>query len=95
MSDSILYNFAANASSLDDINGHINAIQEVKNDIDNLFTSLLSVYEGEGATELKVVQTKISAMLEDSLNDATNTQQLAQDQQDAMQALDRANAAAF
>jgi hypothetical protein len=95
MSDSIFYNFGSNASSLDDINGSLQAIQEVRSDIDNMFTTLLSVYEGDGATAMNQAHQKISAMLDDAINDASNTQKLAQDQQDAMQALDRANASAF
>jgi hypothetical protein len=91
----ILYNFGANNSSLDDINGHISAIHEVRADIDNVFGLLATVYEGEGAAALGQAHQKFSAMLEDALNDSTNTQKFAQDQQDAMQALDRANAAAF
>jgi flagellar hook-basal body complex protein FliE len=95
MSDHIQYNFAANNSSLDDINGHISGIQEVRSDIDNVFQILGTVYEGEGATALNQAHQKFSAMLDDALNNASNTQKFAQDQQDAMQALDRANAAAF
>ena len=91
----ILYNFAANNSSLDDINGNISGIQEVRSDIDNVFNILATVYEGEGATALGQAHQKFSAMLDDALNNASNTQKFAQDQQDAMQALDRANAAAF
>ncbi len=94
MSD-ILYNFAANNSSLDDVHSNLAAIQEVRADIDNVFRILATVYEGDGATALGQAHQKFSAMLDDALNDATNTQKFAQDQQDAMQALDRANAAQF
>ncbi|WP_101951165.1 hypothetical protein [Mycobacterium sp. 3519A] len=91
----ILYNFAANNASLGDISGNIQAIQEVRADIDNIFNALSTVYEGEGAMALNQAHMKVSAMLDDALNDASNTQKFAQDQQDAMQSLDRANAAAF
>jgi len=91
----IQYNFALNHQSLTDVTHNINAIQEVRTDIDNVFTTLLSVYEGDGATALNQAHQKVSAMLDDALNDASNTQKFAQDQQDAMQSLDRANAAAF
>ena len=50
MADNILYNFGANAGSLGDINGMLNNIQEVRQDISSIFTTLMSVYEGEGAT---------------------------------------------
>jgi uncharacterized protein YukE len=91
----ILYNFGANNASLDDINGHINAIREVSGDIDSIFNTLASVYEGEGATALNAAHQKVSAMLDEHLNNTATTQSQALDQQQAMQALDRANAAQF
>jgi uncharacterized protein YukE len=91
----ILYNFSANNSSLDDINSNISGIQEVRSDIDNVFNILGTVYEGDGATALAQAHQNVSNMLDDALNDASSTQKSAQDQQDAMQALDRANAASF
>jgi flagellar hook-basal body complex protein FliE len=94
MSD-ILYNFGSNISSLEEINGMIQSIQEVRTDIDSIFTTLESVYEGQGAMGLNQARTEISNMLDEALNNTANTQKQAQDQQDAMQALDRANAADF
>jgi hypothetical protein len=91
----MLYNFAAKNSSLDDINGHLSATKVVRSDIDNVFNIVGTVYEGEGATALGQAHQKFSAMLDDSLNNASNTQKFAQDQQAAMQALDRATTAAF
>ena len=91
----ILYNFAANNSSLGDINSSISAIQEVRSDIDSIFQTLMSVYEGQGAEALNQAHVKVSGMLDEALNNTANTQKQAQDQQDAMQALDRANAASF
>jgi len=91
----ILYNFAANNSSLHDVNSNLQAIQEARSDIDNVFSILATVYEGDGATAMNQAHQKVSAMLDDAVNDAANTQKFASDQQDAMQALDRANAAQF
>jgi uncharacterized protein YukE len=91
----ILYNFAANNSALTDITGYIQAIGQTREDIDGIFNTLSTVYEGEGAAALNVARTKVSTMLEEVLNDIHRSQQQAQDQQDAMQALDRANAADF
>lgn len=91
----ILYNFGANNASLEDINGRIQAIQEVRADIDSIFNILASVYEGEGAASLHQAHIRVSTMLDEALNTTANTQQQALDQQAAMQALDRANAAAF
>jgi uncharacterized protein YukE len=95
MADDIHYDFGANAGSLTDINGMLNNIHEVRQDISSIFTTLLSVYEGEGAAALGAAHQKIDGMLEEALNTTVNTQKQAQDQQDAMQALDKANAAAF
>jgi uncharacterized protein YukE len=94
MSD-ISYDFASNASSLDDVNARLNDIQEVRSDISGLFQTLASVYEGDGATALQAAHQKIDAMLEEALNNTTNTQHQAQLQQEAMQSLDRANAGDF
>jgi hypothetical protein len=91
----ILYNFGANNSSLDDVNSNINAVQEVRSDINNLFSVLATVYEGAGATALNQAHQNISNMLDDMLNNMAITQQQAQDQQATMQALDNQNAAAF
>lgn len=91
----ILYNFNANTTSIGDVNSNLAGVQAAKDDITNVFTILATVYEGEGATALLQAHNKVNAMLDDALNDASNTQKFAQDQQDAMQALDRANAAAF
>jgi hypothetical protein len=91
----ILYNFAANNSSLDDVNSNINAIQEVQSDITNLFNVLATVYEGAGAAALNQAHQSINSMLEDMLNNMAITQKQASDQQAAMQALDQQNASAF
>jgi hypothetical protein len=91
----ILYNFASNNASLGDINGHIQAIQAVRGDIDGIFNTLATVYEGDGATAMNQAHLKVSAMLDETLTNTGATQKSAQDQQDAMQALDRANASAF
>jgi ElaB/YqjD/DUF883 family membrane-anchored ribosome-binding protein len=93
--DGILYNFGANAGHLEDITGMTNAIQDVREDIQTIFTTLAEVYEGEGALALNQAHQEVNNMLEEALNTTVNTQKQAQDQQDAMQAMDRANAAAF
>ncbi|OKH85599.1 hypothetical protein EB75_19710 [Mycobacterium sp. ST-F2] len=93
--DGILYNFGANAGHLEDITGMTNAIQEVREDIHTIFTTLAEVYEGDGAAALTQAHQEVNNMLEEALNTTVNTQKQAQDQQDAMQAMDRANAAAF
>jgi uncharacterized protein YukE len=91
----ILYNFAQNNASLDDVNSNIQGIQEVRGDIDSIFNTLASVYEGEGAQALNQAHLRVSQMMDDALNTTAHTQQQALDQQSAMQAMDRANAGSF
>ncbi|SUA31514.1 Uncharacterised protein [Mycolicibacterium fortuitum] len=93
--DGILYDFGANAGHLEDITGMANAIQEVRQDIQQIFQALGEVYTGEGATALNTAHHEVDNMLDEALNTVVVTQKQAQDQQDAMQAMDRANAAAF
>ncbi|WP_396912346.1 hypothetical protein [Mycolicibacterium sp.] len=71
------------------------AIQEVGADIQSIFQALSTVYEGDGATALNQAHQEVNNMLDEALNTVVNTQKQAQDQQDAMQAMDKANAAAF
>ena len=95
MTDHILYNFEANSASLDDVNSLLNGIQEVRSDIGNLFNVLGSVYEGAGAVALQQAHQGLDSMLDDVLQNMSATQKQAQDQQQAMQALDQQNASAF
>ena len=94
-SGQILYNFGANAGHLEDITGMAQAIQEVRGDIQTIFQTLAQVYEGEGAIALNQAHQEVNTMLDETLNTSVNTQKQAQDQQDAMQAMDRANAGSF
>ncbi|BBX39888.1 hypothetical protein [Mycobacterium simiae] len=94
-SDHIQYNFAANNASLDDLTSMVSGIQEVRSDINNLFSVLATVYEGAGADALSQAHQNLDAMLDDVLNNMAVSQQQAQAQQAAMQALDAQNAAAF
>lgn len=95
MSDQILYNFGANNASLSDINSLVGAIGQVREDVNQLFSTLATVYEGAGATALQQAHANLDGMLEDVLNNTNVTQQQASEQQEAMQALDNQNAAAF
>ena len=95
MGQPINYNFASNNQSLDDINSMINAIQEVRQDISNLFNVLGDVYGGAGASALNQAHQNLNNQLDDVLNNTAITQQQAMQQQATMQALDQSNAAAF
>ena len=72
-----------------------NSIQEVREDIQSIFQALSSVYEGDGAAALNQAHQEVNGMLDEALNTVVNTQKQAQDQQDAMAAMDKANASAF
>jgi uncharacterized protein YukE len=91
----ILYNFAQNNASLEDVSGAVQAIQDVRADIASIFNTLATVYEGAGSVALNQAHVKVSEMMDEALNNVARTQQQAMDQQAAMQAMDRANASSF
>lgn len=91
----ILYNFAQNNASLEDVGSSVQAIQDVRADISSIFNTLATVYEGEGSVALNQAHIKVSGMMDEALNNVARTQQQAMDQQAAMQAMDRANAGSF
>ena len=95
MSDMIHYNFSTNHQHLGDIDTHISGIHHAKDEINSLFKVLKGIYTGEGATAMQDAHNNIDSMLDDVLQDMAITQQQAQEQQHAMQALDAQNAAAF
>jgi ElaB/YqjD/DUF883 family membrane-anchored ribosome-binding protein len=91
----ILYNFGQNYTSLEDVSSNVQTIQGIRADIATIFNTLATVYEGEGSVALNQAQIKVSEMMDEALNNVANTQGQAMDQQAAMQAMDRANAAQF
>ena len=68
----ILYNFGGNHAHIDDVSANLNAIQEVRQDIDSIFTTLLTVYEGEGAVSLNQAHIRLSTMLDEIINNSAN-----------------------
>jgi|SoiMethySBSTD1v2_1073268.scaffolds.fasta_scaffold551337_2 uncharacterized protein YukE len=95
MSDHILYNFEANNSHLDDIHGHMQDIDSIKEDISHIFTTLGQHYEGQGSESLLAAHGQIHSALDEHLNTMMTTHRQAGEQQETMQALDRAHAADF
>jgi uncharacterized protein YukE len=91
----IFYNFGENHGYLTDIHSSLQAVDEVRNDINSVFETLRTVYEGEGADQLQLARQKFSQAFEECITNSVSLQKFAQDQQDAMQALDKANAAAL
>jgi hypothetical protein len=72
-----------------------NAIAELRQDIGTIFRAVMSTSEGEGATALRQAQIQLSSMLLEALNKHRQHPKHAQEQQEVMQDLDRANAAAL
>jgi hypothetical protein len=91
----IHYNFGQNFTSLEDVSSNVQTIQGIRADIATIFNTLATVYEGEGSIALNQAQIKVSEMMDEALNNVANAQGQAMDQQAAMQAMDRANAAQF
>jgi hypothetical protein len=91
----IHYNFDPNNETLNGVNGNVDSIQGLRNDIHDIFNTLTDVYDGQGAQALQAAHAKVSGMLEEALNNMHNTQRRALDQQADMQALDRLNAASL
>jgi ElaB/YqjD/DUF883 family membrane-anchored ribosome-binding protein len=94
MSD-IHYDFHPNGEALRGVTKNLDDIEEVRGDIKRLFDTLDTVYAGQGADALRAAHVKVDGMLDEAVNNTLNTQRQAQDQQDVMQALDRANSFSF
>lgn len=95
MSGQLLYNFGANADTLAAVTNHLQAINQVSEDIDKIFTVLGTVYEGAGADGLNRAHQTVISMLRELVNTSDDTQKMAQQQQDLMQDLDRRHAQSF
>jgi uncharacterized protein YukE len=91
----ILYNFAANNSALEDITGNVAAMEQAKDELNDIFNVLSTVYTGQTATDWHARQQALSSQFEGCLADVRRSQTDAQAQQDAMQALDNHNAASM
>jgi hypothetical protein len=91
----INYNFAQNFTSIGNVTDHLNAVQEVRNDIDSMFKTLSSVYDGAGQAALQDAHIKVSNMIDEALHNMLSTQRAAEESQQLMADLDRANAHDF
>jgi hypothetical protein len=94
-SGEILYNFDLNNSSLDEITKHVNDIRSAGQDIEAMFNRLAEWYQGAGSDGLMAAKQNILNMLDQANDTAISTQQLAMEQQESMNALDRMHAADF
>jgi hypothetical protein len=95
-SGEILYNFSLNNTSLGDIHKHANDIANIQGEITNLFDNTLGQwYTGAGKDGLMAAKQNILNMLQEANDRTISTQQLAMEQQESMNALDRMHAADF
>jgi hypothetical protein len=94
-SGEILYNFDLNNSSLDEITRHLNDIKSARDDIEAMFARLAEWYQGAGSEGLMAAKQNILNMLDEANDTTISTQQLAMEQQQSMDALDKMHAADF
>jgi hypothetical protein len=94
-SGEILYNFDLNNNSLDEITRHLNDIKSARDDIEAMFARLAEWYQGSGSDGLMAAKQNILNMLDDANDTTISTQQLAMEQQQSMDALDKMHAADF
>jgi hypothetical protein len=94
-SGEILYNFDLNNNSLDEITRHLNDIKSARDDIEAMFARLAEWYQGSGSDGLMAAKQNILNMLDEANDTTISTQQLAMEQQQSMDALDKMHAADF
>jgi uncharacterized protein YukE len=95
MVDTIRYDFGANSANLDDIQGATNDAQALREEIQQVFTALQGVYEGQAATALQEKQLQVSQMLDNLLNEITQTRTGGNQSQEDAAALDAHLAGGF
>ncbi|WKG03104.1 hypothetical protein [Mycolicibacterium sp. HK-90] len=91
----INYQYAANNSSLDDIQGMTNNAQAMRDEVNQVFTALQGVYEGEAAAMLFQKQTQILEQMDAILNEITQTRSGGNQSQEDAAALDAHLAGGF
>jgi uncharacterized protein YukE len=95
MDGTIRYEYGSNYASLDDIQGRTNDAQALRDEVNKVFSALSGVYEGQAAGALQQKQIQISSMMDNILNEITQTRSGGnQSQQDAA-ALDNHLAGGF
>lgn len=82
-------------ASLSDQESYLRVANEVRDDINSMFSSLMEIYEGEAATTLQQVKTQIDTQLQDVFNTMNDTTKHAGEQNRLMAALDVKNAGLF
>jgi uncharacterized protein YukE len=95
MDDTIRYDYGSNYSSLDDIQGRTNDAQALRDEVNKVFTALQGVYEGQAAGTLQQKHIEISSMMDNILNEITQTRSGGNQSQEDASALDRHLAGGF
>lgn len=93
--DKITYQYGANNASLDDIQGMTNNAQAMRDEVNQVFTALQGVYEGEAAATLFQKQTQILEQMDAILNEITQTRSGGNQSQEDAAALDAHLAGGF
>jgi len=95
MDETIRYEYGSNFASLDDIQGRTNDAQALRDEVNKVFTALAGVYEGDASAALQQKHIEISQMLDNVLNEITQTRQGGNQSQDDAKALDSHLAGGF
>lgn len=88
MDGTIRYDYGSNYASLDDIQGRTNDAQALRDEVNKVFTALAGVYEGQAAGALQQKHIEISAMMDNILNEITQTRSGGNQSQEDAAALD-------
>lgn len=95
MDDTIRYDYGSNYASLDDIQGRTNDAQALRDEVNKVFTALAGVYEGDAASTLQQKHIQISQMLDNVLNEISQTRHGGNQSQEDAKALDHHLAGGF
>jgi uncharacterized protein YukE len=95
MDGTIRYDYGSNYASLDDIQGRTNDAQALRDEVNKVFTALSGVYEGQAAAALQQKHIEISSMMDNILNEITQTRSGGNQSQEDAAALDNHLAGGF
>lgn len=93
--DTIRYDYGSNYTSLDDIQGRTNDAQALRDEVNKVFAALQGVYEGQAAGALQQKHIEISSMMDNILNEITQTRSGGNQSQEDAAALDNHLAGGF
>ena len=91
----IRYEYGANYAGLDDIQGATNYAQAMREEVNQVFSALMTVYEGDAATTLQEKQIQILQQMDAVLTEITQTRQGGNQSQEDAAVLDAHLAGGF